>query len=619
MKATSVCITLWLQFFLLSNLYSQTIKGTVLAENGKPAASISVKLMGKEEPVVTGINGKFSIVAPKLPDTLVFSGVGYDTYKLLVTAKTLLDPKFEVVLLQNRSALSEVVVVGYGHKGKRRTTGSVSYETASAGSYLYGAVPGVAVTESYARSADVKLGSRGSTGRKVVFTDSITSPNSKVYQTKLLTAGEVSDFSKWTMWEDYTDKEFKQWNEKWKLFPRQRYCLQLQNKNSDPVVGKVIWLKRKDDGKTIWTTTTDNTGKAELWAGMNGADIDNKTKYYIEVKGYNKIENPTQFANGINTMEIDVLCNIGNTVDIAFVVDATGSMGDEIEFLKLELEDVLHKTLNRFNELNLRTASVFYRDKEDEYLTKHVAFNSDILKTLNFIKLQKAGGGGDTPEAVEAALQTAIDSLEWSDDARTKLMFLVLDAPPHDGTENEVYHLIEKAAGKGIRVIPIVCSGADKSTEFLMRSIALATNGTYVFLTDDSGIGNKHIKPTTDAFNVELLNNLLQRLIGQFVYTEACSLTKTTPQIPIVKMPENILQIRISPNPTSGRFYIKSNKLLKEIFIADFTGKLLLRLPSVANQSKWDVDLSPYPSGTYLVKYVTTENNWGAEKIIVVR
>jgi len=58
--------------------------------------------------------------------------------------------------------------------------------------------------------------------------------------------------------------------------------------------------------------------------------------------------------------------------------------------------------------------------------------------------------------------------------------------------------------------------------EYLMRSIALATNGTYAFLTDHSGIGNKHTAPSTDKYKVETLNELLLRLISQFLDMPAC-------------------------------------------------------------------------------------------------
>ena len=41
----------------------------------------------------------------------------------------------------------------------------------------------------------------------------------------------------------------------------------------------------------------------------------------------------------------------------------------------------------------------------------------------------------------------------------------------------------------------------------------MATNGTYVFITNDSGIGNEHIEATVGEYQVEKLRDLIARLI----------------------------------------------------------------------------------------------------------
>src|SRR2546425_636072 len=85
----------------------------------------------------------------------------------------------------------------------------------------------------------------------------------------------------------------------------------------------------------------------------------------------------------------------------------------EQNFLKMELEDVITKTFKKYNDLDLRVGSVFYRDRGDEYVTKYIDFQADLLKVLNFIKLQSADGGGDEPEAVDSALDVALNQLQW--------------------------------------------------------------------------------------------------------------------------------------------------------------------------------------------------------------
>jgi hypothetical protein len=208
-----------------------------------------------------------------------------------------------------------------------------------------------------------------------------------------------------------------------------------------------------------------------------------------------------------------------NEVQIAFMVDATGSMSDELEFLKMDLKNVITKVEEGNKNLKISTATVFYRDEGDEYVVKHSDFTKDINKTIQFINSQKAEGGGDFPEAVHTALNQ-LNKLQWDAEARTRIAFLVLDAPPHheDKILKSVQASVKTAAEKGIKLIPIVASGIDKPTEFLMRFMAIYTNGTYVFITDDSGIGNAHLEPSVGEYQVEKLSDLMIRLIKK--YTE---------------------------------------------------------------------------------------------------
>jgi hypothetical protein len=604
------------------------ISGKVLDEKGFAAANVSVAFFNKSNSIITNPDGTFKIMAKKLPDTLVFSAPGYENYKVVVTEKTVKDIKFEVVLLNKRESLDEVVVTSSVYRTVRKEMG---YSTTKIGSdELSGKVSGVSVSPGAATSVkirgassipearrDMSAGySMSSTGKKTIFTDSLKKEEGKTYRTRLLTAGELNDFAKWKMWEDFTQNEFDVWATAWQLRPKQRYCVLVLNEQQFALTNKEVYLLDAATNDTVWKAVTDNTGKAELWANALGKETNSKD-YVIICKGAEEKLSAMPFESGVNRLRIKANCAASKTVDIAFVVDATGSMGDEIEYLKLELEDVLNQTFGHYSNLDLNAGAVFYRDKGDAYLTKHTDFNTDLLKTLNFIKLQKADGGGDAPEAVNDAMRTALDSLHWSQDARARILFLVLDAPPHSNAVEEMYLLTQKAAAMGIRIVPIVCSGADKSTEFLMRSMALLTNGTYLFLSDNNaGVGGTHLKPTTDVYAVELLNNLLPRIIQQMLYTSNCA--DANEQQPIIKQPNNIVEVKVSPNPTKGIVNIKGNKAIKEIFVADFAGKILMRLAD-GKKNQWQVDLSSYPAGTYIIKYVTAENEWGSERVVLMK
>jgi len=597
---TTTCLLLLTSIVSIS-ISAQIISGRVFGESGKPASHVTVQFRNKSSAAITNADGKFTITAKRLPDTLVFSASGYESYRVIVTEETVKDPNFEIVLLSTRTKapMAEVMVAG---RTKREESYSVSTDDGEADKAIR--IRG-ATTNSGGYIRDKKL----------FMIDSMPGgKDSVIYRSGLLTAGEVNDFNKWKMWEDFQENEFKIYSDHWGLYPKQRYSVQLQNKDHIAVIGQPVFLINKKTKDTVWSAVTDNTGKAELWADMHGLKYE--SDYVIVSKASQDVNSPSIFANGVNRIDLNSPCSASNTVDIAFAVDATGSMSDEIDFLKIELEDVIRNTFAQHPDLDLHVGSVFYRDRGDEYLSRHIDFQTDLLKVLNFIKLQRAGGGGDMPEAVDVALQTALDSLHWSSSARTRILFLVLDAPPHDEAKEKMFELIRKASAKGVRIVPVVCSGADKSTEFIMRSIALATNGDYVFLTDDSGAGLPHIKPTTDVFNVEFLNSLLERIIKQMVFANKCSEQKEVENFK--NTPLNIEKIKIYPNPTQGNITIESKKHLKEIYITDFTGKILMRVETNDKQTKWYVSLSAYPNATYLIKYITADDQWGAEKVVLI-
>ncbi|NPA44029.1 MAG: T9SS type A sorting domain-containing protein, partial [Chlorobi bacterium] len=383
---------------------------------------------------------------------------------------------------------------------------------------------------------------------------------------------------------------------------------------------------------------TDNTGKAELWANIfNEENKDQKLQIKVVYDGESFIyKKSTKFHDGINFIRINAKCNVPKIADIAFVVDATGSMGDEISYLKLELEDVLNKIKKQHSNIAVNTASVFYRDKSDDYLTKKSEFSSDIKTTINFIRKQFPGGGGDFPEAVEEGLNTAINDLKWDNDALAKVIFLILDAPPHSDKESikKTQKLTQKASEKGIRIVPVTASGINKSTEYLMRSIALATNGTYVFLTDDSGIGNSHIKPTTDEFQVELLNDVFIRLINQYLTIPECNedvifnekeikdtlfITDNNEKIDTAKtdidtIKQEIGKVKYYPNPTFDILNIEIVGNIEEMFLADVSGKILQRF-NVKNQNRFQINLNKFPAGIYFIQYKNNEI-WKTGKII---
>ncbi|OZC02914.1 hypothetical protein BSZ36_07975 [Rubricoccus marinus] len=199
-------------------------------------------------------------------------------------------------------------------------------------------------------------------------------------------------------------------------------------------------------------------------------------------------------------------------MDIAFTIDVTGSMGDELNYLTEEFQSIVERLKSRYDGVDLRFGLVAYRDQGDEFVVRDYPFTSDIQRMQGQLSDLRASGGGDYPEAMDEAFRAALD-LDWRPGA-TRLLFLVADAPPHDGNIDDMMAHVRRARASGVRVYPLAASGVAETAEVVMRTAAALTQGRHLFLTDDSGIGRSHQEPKVECFVVTKLNDLLVRVIA---------------------------------------------------------------------------------------------------------
>lgn len=334
----------------------------------------------------------------------------------------------------------------------------------------------------------------------------------------LITAGEWNDLNNWNFWNDLLNNEtYSNKSDYWRFYTNNRISVNVKQNNS-PVINETVILKKNNI--TIWETKTDNFGNAELWIGLfQKESIIDLTDYKLLVNGQEVSSTLKLFEDGFVSLNLNISQNnVLNKVELAFIVDATGSMSDELHFLKDDLNDVIQRVKSANTSLDILTSTVFYRDIGDAYVVKQSSFTNNISETINFISQQSASGGGDFPEAVHTALNEGINNLQWSTNSKTRIAFLILDAPPHYDVQiiDDLHNLIKTASQKGIKLIPVTASGIDKDTEFLMRFFSIATNGTYVFITNDSGIGNDHLIASVGEYQVENLNDLMVRIITKY-------------------------------------------------------------------------------------------------------
>ena len=281
-----------------------------------------------------------------------------------------------------------------------------------------------------------------------------------------------------------------------------------------PVAGANVTAYDKD-GNALFAAVTDAQGKAYLFptSGEGSISVTNGTETVS-----------CSFTEAERDLSLDLSAGTNklNVIEIMLVVDVTGSMSDELEFLKRELQDVIDRISANDSDTVIKLAMLFYRDTDDSvpftyYDFVDVTTPAGLYSQQAALDTQRASGGGDYPEAVDLALDMAVNK-QWSTGATTKIIFHVLDAPAHNASDNKqlLTDSVEKAAELGIRICPIICSGSSTDTEYIMREAAIYTGGTFIFVTDDSGIGGSHHDPELPNATVELLNSLMVRLVNGY-------------------------------------------------------------------------------------------------------
>ncbi len=330
-----------------------------------------------------------------------------------------------------------------------------------------------------------------------------------------LTAGEWNDNDNWGFFTNLVNSK-KITFPSFGIDPRYRTAVTVKNDDGSVLVNAKARLLDAG-GKVLWSGVTDKKGRVYLFASNDSEAVSveiesGENKQSFELK---TAVNNTQGENQTAANEMEVTFKGENKLhkktDIMFIVDATGSMSDEMMFLQSEFTAITKE----IGTDNTRYSVNFYRDKGDDYVTKCYDFTDDIKDLQEKLNSERADGGGDTPEAVAEILQETMTKSSWDDDS-VKLAFMIFDAPPHEGTEEIILSAAKTAAEKGIRIIPVVSSNSERDTELFARALSITTGGTYVFLTDDSGIGDSHLEPIIGDYEVEKLYDIIIRVINDF-------------------------------------------------------------------------------------------------------
>lgn len=335
-------------------------------------------------------------------------------------------------------------------------------------------------------------------------------------QAGLLTGGEWNDNDHWHDWVSLyqSQEDWSGYDAEWGFSLNFRYEVKVTS------AGKPVEGAKVTCDNAFAPAVTDNTGTAYLF--FDSSIMENQPmKLTVTYGGATVTREQLEQKDSTIEIELDGVSAGGQKkLDLMIMCDTTGSMSDELSYLQEELISILNSVERNNSNVPTRVSVNFYRDDGDEYVVRDFPFTTDFKQAENQMSEQWADGGGDFPEAVHKALENALNGHDWDEDA-VKLMFLVLDAPPHSEDPQIVSYvrqLTALASEMGVRIIPIASSGIDKSTEFLLRNLAFTTGGTYTFLTDDSGVSvGGHIEPTIGEYTVEKLNDMIVRIVSEYL------------------------------------------------------------------------------------------------------
>ncbi|MAE95002.1 MAG: hypothetical protein CL910_10110 [Deltaproteobacteria bacterium] len=177
-------------------------------------------------------------------------------------------------------------------------------------------------------------------------------------------------------------------------------------------------------------------------------------------------------------------------IEVAFVLDTTGSMSGLIEGAKQKIWSIANQMASSQQKASLRVALIGYRDRGDAYVTRRFDLTEDIDSIYGHLRAFGAGGGGDTPESVNQALREAVNDLSWSEDEDVyKVVFLVGDAPPHlDYPQDVQYQATARLAKQKDIVLNTIQCGSHPGTTPIWREIAGIGLGQYAAIAQDGGM-----------------------------------------------------------------------------------------------------------------------------------
>ena len=308
----------------------------------------------------------------------------------------------------------------------------------------------------------------------------------------------------------------------------ERYLLEVTDPTGRPVHDAEVAVQRPGQAQPVMWARTDTAGRVWLhprafMAGGLAAGPDGVRALGVAVRKGGLQARAVLLPGQPHAVQVRLSAPLAAQrprLDLVFMIDATGSMGDEIAKLKGSMRAMSQQISQLPGQPDICYGLVAYRDRGDAFITRSHDFTDDLGAFQQMLARVQAGGGGDTPEALNEALHEVVHRLSWRADA-ARMVVLVADAPPHLDYGGPQYDVdMQAALAKGIKLFAVGASGLDPVGEYIFRQMAQYTAGRFVFLTyqdaadPGSGPGTQTVHDVKQ-YSVQTLDRLVVRLIGE--------------------------------------------------------------------------------------------------------
>ncbi len=330
-------------------------------------------------------------------------------------------------------------------------------------------------------------------------------------------AGSVDDNAEWDDYLLYRQRFSEAGILVHDLDVSERHIIRVTDSDGRPILGAVVTisdvngrelsrLQTTSDGRVLFfpkAVDGEQTQGYSIQAEKDGREVS------LDIDGETREHNLTLNARpATDPVRLDVL----------FLIDATGSMSDEIQQLKDNMISVSERIHALPSAPNVRFGMTIYRDRGDLFVSRTFDFTSDIHAFTDELAQVVAEGGGDYPESLNEGLHSALHLPEWRVEETVSLIFLIADAPPHlDYSQDYDYaQEIFTATENGIKIFPLASSGLDDQGEYVFRQLAQATAGKFLFLTYGAGGEPGDDTPHhVDDYSVLSLDDLVVKVVEE--------------------------------------------------------------------------------------------------------